>query len=59
MILMPNFSETFIKSGIRAIVPSSFIISISAAAGYKPERRAKSTAASVCPARRRTPFSFA
>ena len=44
---------------MRAIVPSSFIISMSAAAGYRPERRARSMLASVCPARRNTPLSCA
>ena len=42
--------------GRRAIVPSSFMISISAPAGCSPARRARSTAASVCPGRRSTPF---
>ena len=55
MILIPNFLETWINWGRRAIVPSSLMISIRAAAGYKPANRVKSTAASVCPARRSTP----
>ena len=39
----------------RAIVPSSLMISQITPAGYRPARRARSTAASVCPARTRTP----
>ena len=42
--------------GRRAIEPSSFMISISAPAGCSPASRARSTAASVCPGRRSTPF---
>ena len=56
---MPNFFATICKSGIRAIVPFSFIISIRAAAGYNPDKRAKSIAASVCPALLKTPFDLA
>ncbi len=41
------------------MLPSSLIISIRAAAGNRPARRAKSTAASVCPARCSTPRSCA
>ena len=55
MILISNFLATSISWGRRAMVPSSLMISISAPAGYKPARRARSTAASVCPARRNTP----
>ena len=40
---------------MRAIVPSSFVISQIAAHGNKPASFARSTAASVCPARSRTP----
>ena len=47
------------SSGSRAMLPSSLIISIRAAAGNRPARRAKSTAASVCPARCSTPRSCA
>src|SRR5215204_4584356 len=43
------------RSGTRAIVPSSFITSQTTPAGLRPARRARSTAASVCPARWRTP----
>ena len=57
--LKPYSSAIFFSSGKRAMVPSSFITSIRAAAGYKPARRAMSTQASVCPARRNTPFSCA
>ncbi len=39
--------------------PSSFMISISAPAGCRPASRARSTAASVWPGRRSTPFSRA
>ena len=44
-----------IKSGILAIVPSSFIISHITAEGFKPANLDISTAASVCPALTRTP----
>ena len=37
------------------MVPSSFMISTITAAGAQPARRAKSTEASVCPARLNTP----
>jgi len=40
---------------MRAISPSSRMISQMTPAGYNPARRARSTAASVCPARTRTP----
>src|SRR5688572_27982195 len=43
------------RSGSRAIVPSSFMISHSTAAGVRPARRARSQQASVCPARISTP----
>ena len=58
-ICSPNSSATFSSCGIRAIVPSSFIISMSAAHGCKPASRARSTAASVCPARFSTPSGWA
>src|SRR6266545_1355502 len=44
-----------IRSATRAIVPSSFITSHTTPAGLRPARRARSTAASVCPARSSTP----
>ena len=43
------------RSGTRAIVPSSFMISQMTAAGIRPAIRARSTEASVWPARLRTP----
>ena len=43
----------------RAIVPSSFIISMRAATGDRPANLAKSTEASVCPARCNTPCDLA
>ena len=43
------------RSGRRAIVPSSRMISHSTAAGVSPARRARSQHASVCPARTSTP----
>ncbi len=45
----------FVSSGTRAIEPSSFMISQITPAGYSPPIRARSTAASVCPARTSTP----
>ena len=45
--------------GNRAIVPSVFMISQMTAAGWRSAIRARSTLASVCPARRRTPPCFA
>ena len=57
MVIMgrPCFFANFVSSGTRAIVPSSFMISQMTPAGYKPAIRARSTAASVCPARTMTP----
>src|SRR5688500_18977218 len=43
------------RSGTRAIDPSRFMISQMTPAGYKPAMRARSTAASVWPARTSTP----
>jgi len=43
------------RSGTRAMVPSSFMISQITAAGVRPARRARSTPASVCPVRLSTP----
>ena len=45
--------------GRRAMVPSSFMISTITPAGAFPASRAKSTAASVCPTRRKTPPGLA
>ena len=47
------------RSGTRAMVPSSFIISQITPAGPSPARRARSTAASVCPGRSNTPPGLA
>src|SRR4051794_40135305 len=47
------------RSGTRAMVPSSFMISQITPAGLRPARRARSTAASVCPVRSSTPPSLA
>ncbi len=47
------------RSGTRAIVPSSFMISQMTPAGFRPARRARSTAVSVWPARCSTPPGFA
>src|ERR687890_1592125 len=54
-IFTPCSLENFSRSGTRAIVPSSFITSHITPAGLKPARRARSTAASVWPARCNTP----
>ncbi len=48
-------SQNSARSGTRAIVPSSFITSQTTPAGMRPASRARSTAASVCPVRSRTP----
>src|SRR5918992_985479 len=58
-ILTPCSSENVSRSGTRAIVPSSFMISQITPAGFRPGSRERSTAASVCPARCRTPPGFA
>ena len=47
--------RTSSSCGTRAIVPSSFMTSQMTPAGYSPAIRARSTAASVCPARTITP----
>ena len=47
------------RSGTRAIVPSSFMISQITPDGLRPARRARSTAASVWPVRSSTPPGFA
>ena len=60
---MPIFIECFFakssKSGKRAIVPSSLIISQITADGVRVARLAISIDASVCPGRTKTPPSFA
>ena len=48
-------SATRMSSGRRAIEPSGWSTSHSTPAGYRPASRARSTVASVCPARLRTP----
>ncbi len=59
IISRPCFLANLVSSGTRAIVPSSFMISQMTPAGYRPAMRARSTAASVCPARTITPPSRA
>ena len=51
-IFSPCRSQYGTRSGTRAIVPSSFMISQTTPAGVRPARRARSTAASVCPTAR-------
>ena len=58
-IFSPCRSQYGTRSGTRAIVPSSFMISQTTPAGFRPASRARSTAASVCPARWSTPPSRA
>src|SRR5687768_7270144 len=58
-ILTPCSSENFSRSGTRAIVPSSFMISQMTPAGLRPASRERSTAASVWPARCKTPPDLA
>ena len=58
-ILSPWRSAKAMRSGSRAMVPSSFMISQITPAGLSPARRARSTAASVWPARTSTPPSLA
>ena len=53
--LRPWRSQNSTRSGTRAIVPSSFMISQTTPAGASPARRARSTAASVWPERWSTP----
>ena len=55
MILSPCLRAYGTRSGTRAMVPSSFMISQMTPAGLRPARRARSTAASVWPARSSTP----
>ena len=55
IILSPCCWQNAIRSGTRAIVPSSFMISQTTPAGFRPASRARSTAASVWPARWSTP----
>ena len=55
IISSPCLRANFASSGTRAIVPSSFMISQMTPAGSRPAMRARSTAASVWPARTSTP----
>ncbi len=55
IISSPCLRANFFSSGTRAIVPSSFITSQITPAGGRPAIRARSTAASVCPARTSVP----
>src|SRR5678815_1120025 len=55
MILRPCSSATRASSGARAIEPSGCRTSHSTPAGYRPASCARSTVASVWPARLRTP----
>ena len=59
IIFSPWRSQYGTRSGTRAIVPSSFMISQITPDGIRPARRVRSTAASVWPARSSTPPSFA
>src|SRR5919107_4789625 len=54
-ILTPCSAENLSRSGTRAMVPSSFMTSQITPAGLRPASRARSTAASVWPARFNTP----
>ena len=55
IILSPCRSQYGMRSGTRAIVPSSFMTSHTTPAGVRPASWARSTAASVCPIRSSTP----
>ena len=57
--LRSNLSAIFLKSGKRAIEPSSFKTSIKTPEGAKPAKWAKSMAASVCPVLLKTPSFLA
>ena len=59
MSLSPCSAAYGTRSGTRAIVPSSLAISQITPAGISPARRARSTAASVWPARSSTPPGLA
>src|SRR4051812_3274756 len=54
-MVRPCSPANFSRSGMRAMVPSSFITSQMTPAGTSPARRQRSTLPSVCPARTRTP----
>ncbi len=55
IISTPCAAATFARSGTRAMVPSSFMISQITPAGLRPASLARSTEASVWPARFSTP----
>ena len=57
IILKPCVSANSRSCGPRAMDPSSLTISQMTPAGVSPARRARSTAASVCPGRTSTPPS--
>ena len=59
MSFIPCFFLNSTRSGMRAIAPSSLMISQIAAHGKSPASFARSTAASVCPARSKTTASRA
>ncbi len=59
IIFRPWRRQYSMRSGTRAMVPSSFMTSQMTAAGCRPARRARSTPASVCPARSSTPPGWA
>ena len=59
IIFSPCRSQYGTRSGTRAIVPSSFMISQTTPDGVKPASRARSTEASVWPMRSSTPPGFA
>ena len=58
-IFRPCVRQKSTRSGRRAIVPSGFMTSQMTPAGFRPARRARSTAPSVWPARTRAPPSRA
>jgi len=59
VILISNFLDISINCGNLAIVPSSFIISTKVATGFSPANLHRSIAASVWPARSKTPPGLA
>ena len=58
-ILIPCSAANASSSGRRAMLPSSFITSQITPDGSNPAIRARSQAASVCPARARVPPGWA
>ena len=59
IIFSPCCSQYVVRSGTRAIVPSSSMTSQMTPAGVRPASRARSTDASVCPVRSSTPPGLA